>query len=220
MSPTADILRKSRPSEKMSIVVLFGKSSQGKSSTLQHLSVLLLSGGNSPDSTIQKAFENKFWNGRTYNDFMLILKYRREADGKEARIYLSTKGDTWEIVENNFEFFYRQSKRQGKTIHVFNGTEFIEWKDLDDEEKKQWLQDSPTICITPANFRRGSIQALRYYLDATYDDWKCEHWIRRERINTLKDPVDGYVNHVIYKTHEKIANNMMGLIHSCMDYDY
>ncbi len=219
-SPTSDILRKSRPEKMMSDIVLFGKSSQGKSSSLQHLVVLLLSGGNTPNPNIIGAFETRFWNGKTYDDFMIIVKYHRYSDGKESVIYISTKGDTWEIVENNFEFFYRQSKRQGKTIHIFDGLSFVKWEDLSITEQNLWLQESPSICISPANFRNGSIQAQRYYLDATYNDWKCEHWIRREREEKPTDPLLEYSHKIICKTHDITARNLIGLIHSVMDNDY
>ncbi len=221
--PTSEILRR-RPimdeKDRMADIVLFGKSSQGKSSTLQHLAVLLLSGGKTLNPNIVKEFEKAFWRNNRYIDFMILIPYQREDDGKHAMIYLATDGDNWLIVENNMEFFYQYLSRKGKRIYVYDGTKFTLLLKLPEADKVSWLKERPTICVSPANFNNGAIQAQRYYLDATYNDWKCEHWIRREREDKLTGPLPEYSHKIICDTHDITARNLIGLIHSVMDEDY
>lgn len=218
--PTSDILRKKSIKDKdkrMSDVVIYGKSSQGKTCTLQHLAVLLLSGGVILNPVVVDAFESTFWNGKTYDDFRILIPYKRENDGKSVMIYLSTTGDNWLIVEDNFEFFYQHFIRKGKHIYIFDAASFIKWEDLTNDRKGLLLADRPSICISPANFNNGAIQAQRYYLDATHNDWKRERWILKERENNPGAPLQEYINKVIKKSHDNIAKEIVKIIHDFMD---
>ena len=225
--PTSEILRKHSITEeenRMADIVLFGQSSQGKSSTLQHLALLLLSGGNTLDTNIVNAFESTFWDSKKkrYLDFMVIIPYQRE-DGKHAMIYLATDGDTWGIVENNMEFFYQYFARKKKRIYVFDGTKFTQWEELQKADQDLWLKERPLICVSPANFNNGAIQAQRYYLDVTYKDWKSEHWIRRDREDSedrKTAPLSEYRHKIILLTHDESARKLIKLIHSVMDNVY
>lgn len=218
LSPTSDILRNIDLKQQMSDIVLYGKNSQGKSTTLQHLIVLLLSGGKVCNPAIQKAFETAFWkHPNRYNDFMQIIFYRREVDGKNAIIYVSTRGDNWLLVEDNFEMFYQHFTRHKSFAHIFYGNKFIRLSELSKEEERLWTKERPSICISPANFLRGAIQAQRYYLDATYTDWKREQWILKEWTENPGESVHGYQAGFIKRNHDDIAKEIVKIIHDFMD---
>lgn len=218
LHPTADILRRKQPKEKMSDIVLFGSNSQGKSTTLQHLIVLLLSGGRTCNLNVQSAFESAFLKKTSsYEDFMQIVFYKREEDGKHAVIYVSTKGDNWLLVEDNFEMFYQHFSRHKNFAHIFNGTKFIPLSELTKEEISDWIKERPSICISPANFMRGAVQAQRYYLDATYQDWRRERWILKEWVEDPGTPVPGYKAKIIRQNHDDIAKEIIRIIHDFMD---
>ena len=117
---TTTRLREIPIKEQMTHIVLFGDTSQGKSTTLNHL-IVLLTGGGTLKKSIQDAFERAFpvTNGR-YPDSRHIIHFKREKDEKEAIIYVSTRGDTWELVEQNFKFFYGISDGH-IDVYQFNG---------------------------------------------------------------------------------------------------
>ncbi len=218
--PSKDILRKASTElgyKDLSDIILYGRSSHGKTTTLQHLSVLLLSGGKLLNPNVVSSFETKFWNGKTYNDFMLLIPYKRDDDNKQCMIYISTRGDNWLLVEDNFEFFYQYFSRKENLIHIFDGTQFKKWKELSAEQKIIWLNDIPTIFISPANFNNGAIQAQRYYLDVTYTDWKRERWIKKERKKEPGSSLPEYRAGVIKQNHDEIAKEIIKIIHDFMD---
>jgi len=208
---TTTRLREISIEKKMTCVVLFGDTSQGKSSTLNHL-IVLLTGGGKLKKSIQGAFERAFpvTNGR-YPDSRHIIHFKREEDGKESTIYVSTRGDTWDIVEQNFKFFYRVSDGY-VDVYQFNGKDFVKCNALN-----TWNPPCPLFCISPANFRKGAIQAERYFLDNTCLDWKRERWILKERMNPIGKPVNGYNAGVIKDSHAQIAEKIVDEIKRMMD---
>lgn len=197
--------------DKMSCFVLYGDMSCGKSSTLNHL-IVLLTGGGTLKQPIQAAFERAFpVNNNRYPDSRHIIHYKRKLDGKEAHIYVSTLGDTWEIVEQNFKFFYRISDGHN-VIYQFNGKDFVKCKALN-----TWEPPCPQFCISPANFHKGAIQAERYFLGNTCLDWKRERWILKERKNPIGIPVPGYKAGIIKDSHARIAERIVEEINRMMD---
>ena len=213
MALTTTRLRAIPIKEKMTCIVLFGDKSQGKSTTLNHL-IVLLTGGGKLKKPIQDAFERAFpvTNGR-YPDSRHIIHFKREKDGKEAIIYVSTKGDTWDIVEQNFKFFYRISDGH-IDVFQFNGKDYVKCKARPTE------LPCPLFCISPASFQKGAIQAERYFLDNTCLDWKRERWILKERMDPIGTPVKGYKAGLIKESHAKIAEKIVDEIKRMMDEIY
>ena len=210
---TTTRLRNVSIKDKMSCFVLYGESSCGKSSTLDHL-IVLLTGGGTLRKSIQDAFEKAFpaTKGKysRYPDNRHIIHYKR-SDGKEAYIYVSTGGDTWEIVEQNFKFFYRISDGHIE-VHQFDGSNFVICKALN-----TWEAPCPLFCISPANFHKGAIQAERYFLDNTCLDWSRERWILKEEMNPIGKPVTGYSEGIIKESHARIAEKIVEEINRIMD---
>ena len=217
---TTTCLRELPIEKKMTCIVLFGDTSQGKSTTLNHL-IVLLTGGGTLNPSIQNAFERAFLatNGR-YKDSRHIIHFKREEDGKEAIIYVSTRGDTWDIVEQNFKFFYRISDGH-IDVHQFNGKDFVKCKALN-----SWNPPCPLFCISPANFHKGAIQAERYFLDNTCLDWKRERWILKERMDSVGNPdsvgkpIKGYKAELIKESHARIAEEIVCEIKRMMDNNF
>ena len=171
----------------MSAIILFGGMSCGKSSVLQHLMVLLCGGGKRVPA-IQAAFEEAFYDKKhdRYRDADVIITYRTKTN-IDIPIYLSTDGDSWPVVEDNFRFFYH-CIRIRKKCYEFNGIKFVE---VNSDELMS--KDKPVFCITPANFTEfGGTQAARYYLDLTCEDWRREYWIRKNKNPQPGKPVPGY----------------------------
>ena len=208
---TTTCLRDVPIEEKMSCFVLYGDMSCGKSSTLNHL-VVLLTGGGILKKSIQEAFERAFpvKDGR-YPDSRHIIHYKRDTDGKDAYIYISTMGDTWVIVEQNFKFFYRFSDGH-IDVHQFDGSNFVKCKALN-----SWRPPCPQFCISPANFHKGAIQAERYFLDNTCLDWKLERWILKDKVNPIGMPVEGYRAGIIKKNHAELAKKIVKEINRIID---
>jgi len=211
---TTTRLREIPIKEQMTHIVLFGDTSQGKSTTLNHL-IVLLTGGGTLKKSIQDAFERAFpvTNGR-YPDSRHIIHFKREKDEKEAIIYVSTRGDTWEIVEQNFKFFYGISDGH-IDVYQFNGKDFVKCKALN-----SWNPPCPLFCISPANFHKGAIQAERYFLDNTCLDWKRERWILKERIDPIGETIDNYIAGLIKGSHARIAEEIVDEIKRMMDNTY
>lgn len=210
----ATCLCKTSVEEKMSCVVLVGEKNCGKTSTLSHL-IVLLTGGGTLKANIVKAFERAFAVNKTsYVDSHHIIHYKRESDGKEACIYVSTNGDTWTVVENNFKFFYGICDGN-IDVHQFNGTEFVKCKPLN-----TWEPPHPLFCINPANFHDGAIQAERYFLSQNCYDWKRERWILKEKLKSKKSIGEAVVDYkagVIKQSHAVMAEKILEEINRMMD---
>ena len=189
------------PKSPTSAFVLYGAGSCGKSCTLQHL-IVLLCGGGKRDPAIQKTFEKAFYDSKynRYRDADVVVHYHTK-DNKTIHIYISTNGDSWPIVEDNFRFFYHCIRRQHK-VYEFNGKDFVEHY-----ENGLKQLDRPKFCITAANYTHfGGIQAAHYYLDLTCEDWQRERWIRKYKNSNQGEPIQGYTKcKRIRKIHEKIA---------------
>lgn len=175
------------PSTSTSTIVLFGGNSCGKSSTLLHL-IVLLCGGGTLNKSIQATFENAFYYPPhdRYKDADVVVYYTSEK-GEQIPIYISTDGDSWPIVEDNFRFFYHCVRTRHK-VYEFDGCQFIPHN----HDSLKILQ-RPVICITAANLTQfGGTQAAHYYLDLTCEDWKCSNWIRKYPCSNLGQPIPGY----------------------------
>ncbi len=199
--------------DKMSCIVLYGEKNCGKTSTLSHL-IVLLTGGGAFNANIARAFERKFpANNGFYPDSHHIIHYKRNGDGKEACIYVSTNGDTWTVVENNFKFFYGICKGNIE-VHQFNGTEFVKCEPLN-----RWNPPCPLFCISPANFHDGAIQAEHYYLSNTCFDWKRQLWILKEKKDKeyIGEALPKYEAGIIKRSHAEVAEKIVEVIDRMID---
>ena len=200
--------------EPISSIVLFGGSNCGKTCTLQHLAVLLCGGGHL-NRAIQSAFESVFYDSKRdyYRDADIIVHYCTE-DKKSISIYVSTDGDSWPIVEDNFRFFYHCIRSRHK-VYEFNGTNF----NLCDEDELE-LIEKPQICITPANYTKyGGIQAAHYYHDITCEDWNRNIWIRKKPCTDPGPAVPGYTKPrrpIIRERDDIVANRLVELINQML----
>lgn len=199
-----------KPATPMSAIVLYGGNSCGKSSTLQHLAVLLCGGG-ILKTNIQNAFETAFYdsNHKFYRDFDIVVNYHAE-NGKNVVVYISTDGDSWYMVEDNFRFFYHCIRKRHK-VYKFDGNGFVQ---IDQDELVKL--ERPAICITPANFTQfGGIQAAHYYLDLSCEDWSHNCWIRKKHCDNPGPPVPGYTfpkHKRIMEEDDRMARELLKLI--------
>ena len=191
-------------------IVLFGGSSCGKSNTLLHLIVLLCGGGHR-NPAIQKAFEDEFYDNKKdrYRDCDVVIHYQPK-ERKNIPIYVSTEGDTWKNVEDNFRFFYH-CIRSRHHVYAFDGSKFVLL-----EQDGLLSLERPLYCVTAANFTEfGGMQAARYYLDLSCEDWWREHWIRKYYCKDPGAPVPGYTrpkHKRIREADDKLACGMLSLI--------
>ena len=169
--------QESSSGKSMSIIALLGEDDIGKTTTLSYLVVLLLGGGKL-NKDIKNAFDKRFKKANgLYKDSHHIIHYKN-SEGKEACIYVSTNGDTWTVVENNFEFFYGLCDGRTK-VHEF------EYSKMDFVKRAPLKKDNPPcpdLCISPANLNNGAIHAEHYYLSKTRFDWKSQLWIRKKEL--------------------------------------
>lgn len=201
------LLLENKPSRLMSDIVLFGDGNCGKSTTLHHL-IVLLSGGGVLNPSIQVAYEKAFKEPTKNHlrDVDVFINYQSEYG--TIPIYVSTDGDSWPIVEDNFRFFYHCPRTKHK-IYEFNGSNFVECI----IKKKP----NPQFCISPANYNHfGGIQAHRYYLDVTCEDWKRERWIKKEKGKKTLPLVKGYKILKVYKNDAGLAQRIIQLIHQML----
>ncbi len=169
--PAKEILN-NPPSHLMSDFVLVGKPNCGKTTTLLHL-IALLCGNGALLPAIQHELERTFVYSSTGKpkDAHVVLTYQ-PIDHSPITIYVSTNGDNWEIVTNNFLFFYQRCKHL--TIYHFTGGKFIR---ISSSQLRKLPR--PDVCISPASFNGGAIQAQHYYLGLTYKDWWQQMWVKK-----------------------------------------
>ena len=168
-------------------IILFGEGGCGKSSTLQHL-IVLLCGGGKRIASIQAEFEDVFYDKshNIYRDAEVIVQYKMN-ERQSLTIYISTRGDSWPIVEDNYRFFY-QCVRSTHKVYTFDGKTFVK---LDSKELK--TMPAPQFCISPASYMKsGGLQAHHYCLDLTIEDWRLVRWIRKYHCSNPGAPVPDY----------------------------
>lgn len=180
-------------------IVLFGESNSGKSSTLMHL-IVLLCGGGKLFPTIQAEFEKTFFNKKQnmYRDAEVVVPYQMN-DNQCIYIYISTRGDTWPIIEDNYRFFY-QCIRSLHNVYKFDGTHFVLCKRNDLKK-----MHAPQFCINPVSLEKyGAMQAQHYYQELTAEDWRLVRWIRKNKCLGSENSVSGYDKCKQIKIHDGI----------------
>lgn len=203
------------PSIPTSAIVLFGGNSCGKSTTLLHL-IVLLCGGGALNKSVQAAFEHAFYYPKhdNYKDVDVVVYYRSQK-GEKVPIYISTDGDTWPIVEDNFRFFYHCIRTRHK-VYEFKNNKFIQHDHISLKFLKR-----PVICITAANFTQfGGTQAAHYYLDLTCEDWKSKYWIRKYPCSNPGQPIPDYTYPRIKRIKDeddKQAKRLLSLINNIIN---
>ena len=165
-----------------SVIVLYGKSNSGKTSTLMDLLMLL-----------NRAFVKKFINTNLvktnrsgvmyYQDAMFIFYY------KEHLIFLSTFGDTQDICEANCHFFER--KQANRDIYVIHNGTVKHLKDLSSTEKKSFFARKlkPSFCISACRTDGGPADAIMYFSKKVLDDVQNVVWIRKWRDPKAYNPI-------------------------------
>lgn len=162
-----------------SLIVLFGTSNSGKTSTLMDLVMLLT-------NARVRRYINTFLvdvnpkTGRNYYiDAMFIFKY------KGLNIYLSTFGDTRYICERNCFFFERkQELMKSNLIHVFDGKTITTMDKLPTKIQNQYLKKKeyqPHICISACRTDGGPVDAMMYFSDKILPKVQNEIWLRKWR---------------------------------------
>ncbi len=207
--------QKLRNDERLGIV-LFGESNCGKSSTLMHLMVLLCGGG-ILYPTIQAEFEKTFFikKHNKYRDAEIVVPYQM-SNNQCFYVYISTRGDSWPIIEDNYRFFY-QCIRPKHNVYIFNGKSFELCKKEDLEKIP-----APQFCINPASYEKyGAIQAQHYYQELTAEDWRLVRWIRKYKCSNPGDPVPGYIVCKQIKMHdEKTAKRIIEAMNQMLIENY
>lgn len=197
------LLLGNRPPAPMSDIVLFGGANCGKSTVLHHL-IVLLAGGGTRQPHLQRLYENTFKekSKKHLKDVDIFLNFKIAEEN--IPVYISTDGDSWPIVEDNFRFFYH-CPRKRHIIYEFNGSAFVECNILE--------KPFPLFCISPTNFTQfGGIQAHRYYLDLTCADWKRERWIRKYPNEAHKKSIPGYIILRVSNQDDRIAKRIILMI--------
>lgn len=159
-----------------SIIVLYGNSNSGKTSTLQQL-IIRLCGGNKLTPTVQSAFESTFLTvnshgKRYYKDANVILSY------KGQNIFISTGGDTWAKVRGNFEFM--STIAAPKNVFVFHYGSFVIFDSLKTQE--QGLYRNCKVFITAASLSPyGAFEAAKHFTISMAGKFHCEAWVNKEK---------------------------------------
>lgn len=159
-----------------SIIVLYGNSNVGKTSTLQQM-IIRLCGGSKLIPTIQSAFESKFLTVNShgkhyYKDANVILSY------KGHNIFVSTGGDTWAKVRGNFEFM--RNITDPKNVYVFHNGSFEIFENLKSQEQDMFRECS--VFVTAASLSPyGAFEAAKYFTTGRAGEFHCEAWVRKEK---------------------------------------
>ena len=128
-------------------IILFGKASIGKTTSLMKLAVLL-SGGGVFVQVIQNSIDKLFKKGKKYKDARFIIEY------KGLLVFIATGGDSWKISRVNYEFFERKNSGLVDVYRINTGN--VEALTLDD--KIELAKRLPDVCIKG---NRGTTQARK-----------------------------------------------------------
>ena len=158
-------MRKTKTKE---IIVLFGTSSKGKSSTLIAL-IEELTGKPLPTS-------------RSKDVRVLIPRYKAKVQGakKEINISICTCGDIAEIIEDNIRFF-RGEMPDDKSVDVFifdkKANDYVAVTDA-----TQLRLNASDLCISACRTQGVVVDAMQYFVNYNLSNVFSALWIRFEKL--------------------------------------
>lgn len=179
--------------EKRLLIVLYGDSNQGKTTTLKELVLLLINGG-----IILPALRALL--------YKLLPSKGKNVDGRfilevnNKRIYIATAGDTWAISRGNVDFFEGRHLTSMKIYRVTSSS--IAPMSL--TERKDFLDKKADICVcacSPDGDSTGAIKALYMYCEeAISNNYYYQLWLQKNtsmnngaKAKELYDIVDKYI---------------------------
>ena len=174
-------------------IILFGKASCGKTTSLMKLAVMLASGGEvSP--AVKKAVDAEFKiDEKHYKDARFIVEYK----GKLA--YIGTGGDTWYVCRLNCDFF---SGNYNNLTDIYlideNGV-----RKLDNETKNSYKGRTPDVCVSacrPEGDGKGAVKAIHSYSEDAIMGYSRQIWV-----------------HCMDKEHETQAQELLEIIDRHID---
>ena len=132
------------------LIVLYGKSNQGKTTTLMELAINLAGGGPAMDKSIKAIFNKK----SKLNDVRIIIEF------KDVFIYIASGGDAWSICKGNTNFFESQFSKQ--IIYIIDASGL---RQMSSEEKISFKmkKSKPKVAICacrPNGDQFGAIKAI------------------------------------------------------------
>lgn len=161
---------------KQSIIVLYGNSNSGKTSTLQQL-IIRLCGGGQLLPAMQSVFESTFITQNShgkfyYKDANIILLYQG------CNVFISTGGDTWAKVRSNFEFMSTIANTEA--TYVFHNGSFEIFDDLASQDQE--LYSNCNVFVTAASLSPyGAFEAAKHFTADLAGGFHCEAWVRKEK---------------------------------------
>lgn len=192
-------------SDYRSLIVLYGRPSCGKTTTLMQLLRLLFP---AQKIDIDNMFVIKTKTRHKYTDARFIFKYRG------LLIFLSTYGDSRGICERNFKFFQREFASTGIIpIYLIDSVDGI-----NKINKNDWLIANkdviPNICISASRNDASIIDPLMYFGRDVVKSTFEQDYI--QKFGYLKDDNDIFYQKIEYIL-DQPANSPIPLITVCDD---
>lgn len=176
------------------LIVLYGDSNKGKTTTLKELVLLLANGGTVLPAL--RALLYKFLPPKgKKKDGRFILEVNNKL------IYIATGGDTWAISRGNVDFFEGNHLTSMKIYRVTSSS--IVPMSLT-EKKKKYLNRKADICVcacSPEGDSTGAIKALHMYCEeAIAHNYVYQLWVQKNsgmndtaKAKELYDLVDTFI---------------------------
>lgn len=151
------------------IIVLYGSSSQGKTSTLKEL-VRILAGLIPPNK----------------GDIRVIIP-DYQINGQKVNIYITTGGDTSAVIEDNIRFF------NGKLPDGSRNSTFLlqgqKWIHVNN--KQQMVGIEADLCISACRSDGNGVHAMQYFVHSNLSNTFACLWINmaflRQKMNVPKN---------------------------------
>lgn len=161
------------------LIILYGLSHTGKTSTLYQLLKLIGMASSKVSSAAITAF----------------VKSQERIDAKTGRLYyadcriiipfdkilvaIATYGDGREVCEDNMHFF-RMERDKTPQFYWYNGTKFVPYKKRDkNKDEIPWEDITPTVFVSACRTTGGAVRAMNYCADYYLQDILSIHWIHK-----------------------------------------
>ena len=157
-------------------IILYGVTSQGKTTSLMKLAILL-AGNGIYDPKIEAEFNKRFSKSKgTYKDGRIIVNY------KGILVYIATGGDSWQVCRLNYEFFDGKFNKK-PDVFVFDAeTKTVE--SLSEKDYKKYKSQVPEVSVgacRPNNDGWGPIKAIHSATEKTIFNYAMQVWVRKDR---------------------------------------
>lgn len=173
-------------------IILYGIKSQGKTTSLMRLAILL-AGNGIYDRVIEEEFDKRFKSKGKYKDIRIIVVY------KGILVFIATGGDSWQTCRLNYDFFDGRFNKK-TDLFVFDTSKKTVEPLLEENYNKYKAPEISVGACRPNCDGFGPIRAVHAASEKNILNYDLQVWVRKDKdkesdqqANELRCMIDHFI---------------------------